>query len=256
MPIFRGKTKKRLLPLPHWELRHQEIVTCRGPRGNLGFVSLWKGHISVYCVYLPGAEGAGTDREVSPSNISKFVEEMRTQIPWVAGQEEEITAWTRVPLVHTHMKASSYRDAWPTICKHSSGTFNIYFPKVQIPPFHCTFASFKTGTEHFWNTLNIAQEMEETSKYELPRVWMNCQVCGDEVKGQVKTCVGELIAPSVIALGSPIFLHKKDWQTDIKKYKRSSCGTHPFCVCKRNKGKKFTNVVIFWVSPCQGTWAS
>lgn len=48
---------------------------------------------------------------------------------------------------------------------------------------------------------------------------MSGQMYGDEVKGQVKTNVGELTAPSVIALGSPIFMHKKDWQTDIKKYK-------------------------------------
>ena len=56
--------------------------------------------------------------------------------------------------------------------------------------------------------------MGEKPKYQLPRVWMNGQLYGDEVKGQVKTCMGELIAASVIARGSPIFLHKEDWQTD------------------------------------------
>lgn len=63
------------------------------------------------------------------------------------------------------MKASGYRDAKATIGKHSSATFIIYFPQVQMPPF-----PLKTGTEHFWNTLNIVQEMGEIPKYELPRV--------------------------------------------------------------------------------------
>lgn len=73
---------------------------------------------------------------------------------------------------------------------------------------------FKTGTGHFCDTFNIAQEMGGNPKYQLSRDWMKGQLYSDEVKGQVKTCLGELIAPSVIVLGSPIFLHKEDWQTD------------------------------------------
>lgn len=56
--------------------------------------------------------------------------------------------------------------------------------------------------------------MGEFPEDQLPRVGINDQLHSNEVKGQVKTYLGELIAPSVTELGSPIFLHKEDWQID------------------------------------------
>lgn len=147
-------------------------------------------------------------------------------------------------LMHAHMKVSGYTGAWPTICRHCSCTFIICFPKALISPL-----PLKTGTGHFCDTFKIAQEMSENPKYQLQRVCMNDQLCRDEVQVQVKISVGQVIAPSLAVLGSPISLHTEGWQTH--KYRRSSSGEHP--LWSVNATKEYRNGETLWESSCWST---